>query len=168
MDIQTFATKLEAAKKEFDARASDFSGYKKPAMPEVLNYLKAYIATGNYPYNSNVVDYIKERETIPDHLSDHLNTEVYLAQQDLTKEKELEYDSKMAAEGFSKLIWNTSYRGLAELRAQQEGVFAARNISLTGKIVSDNRGEPFFIPKGNRTRGYSVFGSKGYYRPLAR
>ena len=165
MNHQTFATKLEAAKREFDA-IFDFSGYKRPATPEVLHYLKDYIATGNYPYNSEIASYIKEREVIPDGLSDYLNTEVYLAQQDLQKEKELEYDAKMTATGFVKITWDMSYRGPAEFQAQQDFDFISRNISLTGKIVSDGTGSPFFIPKGNRTRGLSVFGLKGYYKPL--
>lgn len=160
----TFAQKLIKEKKDFDSR--NVGSYKKPSMPEVLMYLKEYIATGEYPYNARVAKYILSKEAVPDDLKDYLETEVYLAQKDLKEEKGALLDNKMLGEGFLKISWNTEYRGNAELIAKKDVDLMSTKISLTGKIISDSRGTPFFIPKGKRSRGYSFVGLEGYYKPI--
>src|SRR5574343_1595714 len=148
--------KLQQAKAEFEQLK-----YKKPAMPEVLAYLKEAKkrVEGKTVYNSELTAEIMRAESLDEEWRDYINTEVYLAQQDYTAEREAELDAKMEAEGWHKLSEVGDYRGSAYLRAKREVDWLTQNIDIEGKIITDSGGRPFFIPKGRRSRGYNLVGT---------
>jgi len=154
---------LLAEKISFDAQ-----GYTKKAMPAVLEVLKQYIATGKYPYNAQVRDFILSLCTIDANLHDYLETEVYLAQQDLRKENESKLQQEMADKGFIPAKEWKGYVGLAQLVGNVQLDWMTSNIDKIGKIVVTNDGEDgFFIPKGKRTRGYYLRSlNNAFYKPI--
>lgn len=163
--MPTFNQKLAEAQKAFKA-AEGSGAYKRHALPEVLAYLKAYIAMGPYPYNAEVVKFILSKETVEPALHDYLDTEVYLAQHDLTAERDAARDAEMTAQGYLKLKPELEYRGPARIVAKKDADIFTRKVESVGKIVDGGNGYAFFIPKGRRTRGYSLFDLKGYYQPI--
>lgn len=171
--MNTFEQKLREAKTSFDERAKEHQGYKSKAMIEVLAYNKQAKAENSekYSYNSAIVDYICAKETIPSDLIDYLDTEVYLSQQDLRAELKASRDSGMVAEGwlvipkvhYAELF---TYRGKAVIKATKSNDWTTNRIETEGKIITAGNGEPFFVPKGKRTRGYYFQLLEGYYKPL--
>jgi hypothetical protein len=154
--------KLKEAQKVFEIEK-----YKKKAMPEALNYLKEYKATGKYPYNAQVVEYIMERETIDADLKDYLDTEVYLAQHDLRSEKEEEQEVEMRKEGYIPLKEVGNFTGKCLFTGKRSLDWLTNKVDMEGKIIKAHNGAPFFIPKGKRTRGYYLAGiDNGFYKPL--
>lgn len=140
----------------FDNLAKEHQGYTKKAMPEVLQYLKDYEATGKYPYNAEVRDFILTKENIKPELHDYLETEVYLAQHDLQAEKLATHTHEMADKGYLPTSQLNGYLGQAELVATKSLDWMTQKLATTGKIITAHNGEPFFIPKGSRTRGYYI------------
>lgn len=154
---KTFNQKLLEAQKEFK-KGKGGSNYDKIPMPEVVEYLRAFKATGAYPYNADVEQYIKDREEVSQTLEDYLGTEVYLAQGYLRKEKEIEYTEHMRAQGYIPIKEVTTYRGPAQLVAKRNIDFLTSNILLDGKVITSGDDRPFFVPKGRRSRGYYLDG----------
>lgn len=145
---------LLAEKITFDNLAKNHNGYKKKTMPAVLEALKQYKATGKYPYNAQVKEFILSLCQVDESLHDYLLTEIYLAQQDLEQEEKMKQTHEMADKGYIPACeWN-GYLGGAELIGTKSMDWMTSKIATTGKIIKANNGEPFFILKGKRSRGY--------------
>lgn len=157
----TFNQKLQIEKTVFDEQR-----FKKAPMPEVVQYLREYKATGKYPYNADVLKYIQSKETVSGELIDTLDTEIYLAQQFLRAEQLENKTHEMADKGFIPVkAWN-GYVGRAELVGKKSLDWATTQINKVGKIIALEDGG-FFIPKGNRTRGYYLRNlDEAFYKPI--
>ena len=121
----TLAQKLADAKKEWEVT----SNYNRDALPEVYQYNLAYRKDNPeaYGYNASILEYILKQESIPEELHDHLNTEVYLSQQQLTREKEQKYHLTMVAEGWIKL----------DKQAMELALEAKKNLTVKATMQSD-------------------------------
>lgn len=162
---------LQAARtvwEDADSRRSSGS-YDADAIPEVWAAYKEWRAENPdaYPYNADIEKWIVEKYGVREELADHLGTQVYLAQQQNRREKEAARDTEMAADGFMPIKWDTEYRGEVHVRARKETDFMSSNVSEYGKFVDGGNGGGFFIPKGRRTRGFTLQSLKGYYKPIA-
>ena len=124
-------------------------------MPEVLEAMRQYTATGKYPYNAQVKDFILSEHNIDSNLHDYLLTEIYLAQQDLRSEQKAKQQHEMADKGYVPCSQINGFTGEAELIATKSRDWFTQKIATTGKIIELEDG-PFFIPKGKRTRGYYI------------
>jgi hypothetical protein len=157
--------KLKEAQKVFEVEK-----YKKRAMPEVLQYLKDYKATLEdkaTAYNSSVIEYINEHETIDADMQDYLGTEVYLAQNDLRAEKETEHEKEMIAQGYTPVRDVGDFTGACVFVGVKSIDFYMGKIDMEGKITKAHDNRPFFIPKGKRTRGYYIETlDNAFYKPL--
>lgn len=165
--MQTFNEKLANAKNQWQIKKD----YDKQALPEVLAYLKQKKAevNGDTVFNAQLATYIAQKENVPNELLDYLNTEVYLAQHDLQKEKDNEYTAKMIQDGFTPLTSDTPYRGKIELIATKHNDWLTTNISQEATLKMLPDGHLFVIPKGNRTRGYFVRNlEQAFYKPLTK
>lgn len=156
-------TKLKQAQKIFKKE-----GYDKKAIPEVLQYLKDYKATGKYPYNNDVENYILSKEDVSSDIEKYLKTEIYLAQQDLRAEKDKEKEQEMLKIGFLPLSEVGDFTGPCLFIGTKDIDWMSAKIKKEGKITKTPKGDPFFIPKGNRTRGYycNDMSISGFYKPL--
>lgn len=163
--MKTFNEKLLEAQKEFEVQK-----YKKHAMPEVLAYYKLWHTEhpGQFCYNAMLVDYIKAHEDVSNDTDNHLGTEVYLAAHDVREEKHLQRDAEMFNAGYQKISPDVEYRGKIEVQAVQTSDWFTNKVAITGKLITDGRGAPFFVPKGKRTRGYRFDGFNfiGYFKPI--
>jgi len=143
--------------------------FNKEPMVEVVEALRQYKATLEpkaTAYNSEVEAYIvsKEKLELDSELKDYLGTEVYLAQRYLGNEARAKHAQEMADKGYIPCReWN-GYEGPAELVGKKQMDWMTANINKVGKIIKslvkvEDQGrtkiyEPFFIPKGKRSRGY--------------
>lgn len=156
--------KLKQAQKTFEIEE-----YKKKALPEVLEYLKEAKKKkdGKTVYNAELTAEIMRAENLPEEWEKYLNTEVYLAQQDLRAEEEEAHKQKMEADGWLPLTHTTEYRGKIELVANKDVDWMSAKIATEAKLVEAHDGGLFAIPKGKRTRGYAVAGLKNaFYKPF--
>jgi hypothetical protein len=97
-----FIKKLLKEKEVFESKGV-YGDYTKPVMPEVYEYQKQYRIEKNRPqgtiYNSELENYIIEKENIPENLRDYIKTEVYLSQKTEQKQNRENYKNKMLSEG---------------------------------------------------------------------
>lgn len=151
--------KLKQAQKVFEVE-----GYDKKAIPEILQYLKDSKKT----YNDDVVTYVIEKEDVSSDMKRYLKTEVFLAQQDLRAEKDEKQEQEMSKEGFLPLNKVGDFTGKCLFVATKDIDWMSAKIEKEGKIIKTPSGKPFFIPKGNRTRGYycNDMSISGFYKPL--
>jgi len=159
---------LQIEKAIFDNLVKDHKGYSKKAHQGVLEALKQYKATGKYPYNAQVKDFILSLCDIKAELHDYLETEVYLAQQDLGQEEKAKLTQDMADKGFIPCSEWKGYIGKAQLVGKKQLDWATASIDTTGKIIITNDGQDgFFIPKGKRSRGYYLRNlDEAYYKAI--
>lgn len=124
-------------------------------------------------YNSQIADAIMVDTGYTD--KDKLETLVFLAHKAFGKERRDARDAEMMAEGWSVIpsyetrgrdIPPISYRGAAMLCAKKSVDWMTSKLEMAGKIISDARGDAFFIPKGKRSRGYYMPMLDGYYKPI--
>jgi len=154
--IKNMNNKLLKAKSIFEIEK-----YKKKAMPEVMAYLKEFRKVknrGEYQtvYNSELEEYINEREKISDNLQHYLGTEVYLAQGEYRENIKQAKKEKLLSEGWSVLSEDVEYRGKIELLASVDSMLGNGNILQTCTIITDGDGKPFIIAKGKRSRGWRI------------
>ena len=146
--------------------------YRRDAIPEVYKYHQEWRVghPRETPYLSQIQKYILLKEKIPTDLHDQLYTEIYLANAQEERETEAQKDIEMLNKGFLKIPKPTidvpkfEYRGQIEIIATREADWMTRRITTTGKIITDGRGEAFFVPKGKRSRGYVFQLLEGYYK----
>jgi len=79
--------------------------YNREAMPEVYQLTKECqaIDISIYRYNSQIKDYILEKERIDTDLIKMLDTEIYLSQKQIDREKTETHKNKMLADGWMPL-----------------------------------------------------------------
>jgi len=144
--------------------------FNKAPMAEVVEALRQYKATlepNATAYNADVEKFILSLCKVDTDLHHYLGTEVYLAQQYLDKEAKAKHAQEMADKGYIPCReWN-GYEGPAELVGKKQMDWMTVNINKVGKIIKslvkvEDQGrtkiyEPFFIPKGKRTRGYYLY-----------
>lgn len=136
-----------------------------PHLPEVLNYLKQFRIEKNRGieqtiYNSELEEYIIEKENIPEELKDILSTQVYFAQGDLRNELKEKHKKKMLLAGWILLDKNAIDEALKQGKKLQVNAIA-NNDWATIKI--DKIYKPHIF-NGNyglmdlkaRTRGYNL------------
>lgn len=169
----TFYKKITAEKAIFDELKKDSKGYNKPAMVEVLEYLKQYRAEKNRGeqtvYNAELEDFIIEKEklNLSFEMKHYLGTEVYLSQKDYRAEIKKAYKEKMLKAGYIELTRDIDYRGKIELVASKEGMLGTANIEKMATIITGGDGYPFIIPQGKRTRGWYVTSlDNAFFKPL--
>jgi len=143
------------------------SKYNKAPMAEVVEALRQYKATlepNATAYNADVEKFILSLCNVDADLHDYLGTEVYLAQKYLDKEAKAKHVQEMADKGYIPCReWN-GYEGPADLVGKNDIDWMSISIKEVGKIIKslvkvEDQGrtkiyEPFFIPKGKRSRGY--------------
>lgn len=172
--MKTFVQELQHQKELFEAKelpAGYKTRYDKPAMLEVLEYLKVEIAknNGGTVYNESLALLIAKAENIPSDLYDHLKTEVYLAQHDYTDLKQKEHADKMLSLGYIPLTSKTDYRGKIELIATYNSDWFTNKIAQEAKIITAQNGTAFIVPKGKRSRGWYVYNlENAFYKPLTK
>jgi predicted RNase H-like nuclease (RuvC/YqgF family) len=155
-------TEIETLKKQNIEKNGGFGMRELPHLLEVLDYLKQFRqeknrVTEQTVYNSELLEYITEKENIPEHLKNILETQIYFAQQDFRKELELEYKNKMLNEGWLPLTNDIEYRGKIEYVAIRNSDFFTVKLANTGTVTETNDGKDLFlIPKGKRSRGYYI------------
>ena len=160
---KTFLEKLAEAKAIKEKSRKEKGGYgmlDTPHLAEVLEYLKQYRADKNRGqeqtvYNSELEEYITEKEKVPLELQNILGTQVFFVQGDFRDNLKAEHKSKMLSEGWQELTRETEYRGKIQLDAKFEGSWATSHIQDTAKLITDGAGQMFIIAKGKRSRGWS-------------
>lgn len=113
---------LEKAEQEWQTKKD----YERDALKKVYLYNLQFRETGNYPYNKDILNFILERESIPQEFQRHLETEIYLSQRQIDREKKNDFEKQLKQRGFEKVKWNRK--------------------DLDGKrieFIIDNRGEMF-------------------------
>jgi len=145
-------------------------GYKKKAMPEVLEYLKRAKErkNGDTVYNAELTSEIMEKENLSEEYRDYVNTEVYLAQHDYRAEQEQKYTNNMLAQGWKVLDNEIEYTGKCKYIATKSLDWYTAKLENTGTLKRIDDGEELFlIPKGKRSRGYYVRNlEKAFYQEL--
>jgi hypothetical protein len=173
---KTFIEKLTEAKAIKEQSQKDKGGYgmkDTPHLVEVLEYLKQYRTEKGRGqeqtvYNSELEEYITEKENIPQELKSILGTQVFFAQGDFRDNLKAEHKAKMLSEGWSELTRDVEYRGKIWLNAVCHGSWATSHINDTAKLITDGRGDMFIIAKGKRSRGWSFSSlEQAFYKPLA-
>lgn len=142
--------------------------YKRNAIEPVYQYNLQWREEnpGKYPYNDNIKEYIKEKESIPAELLEQLSMEVYLSQGQISRGEKDAYKQKMLAAGYLEL--NKEAVGKAITENKKLAVVAqATNDWMTMKI--DKTYKPFVFNRGTdkesyglmnpraRSRGYSLY-----------
>lgn len=99
---------LEKLKKEWETKKD----YERNALRKVYLYNLQFRKENpeKYPYNADILDFILEKESIPQELQDHLKTEIYLSQQQLAREREKELEEDLQRKGFVRI--NPQDKGL--------------------------------------------------------
>jgi len=113
-----------------------------------------------YGYNAAIVDYIMEKENIPEDLKDILGTQVYFSQKDIERKKIEKYESKMLSEGWLKLTKELIQKALDEkkkilLSATHTNDWATSKVNKTLKPHLFN-GEYGLMELRARSKGYSL------------
>lgn len=155
-----FSDKLRERAEKWEEKTCAEKYDNGDVMPEILAYNKKWREENpeKYPYNSAIADFVKEREEISEDLLDYLNTEVYLSQQEIRKEKEREIEQKMKENGFEVLTeerakeLGTGTR--IETKSKAEGVLGVINTSGDYKLFIRQDGTPMLMKPKSRTRGY--------------
>jgi len=90
---------LEKAEQEWQTKKD----YERDALKKVYLYNLQFRETGNYPYNKDILNFILERESIPQEFQRHLETEIYLSQQQIVRDREKELKEDLLKKGFVKI-----------------------------------------------------------------
>lgn len=132
-------------------------------MPEVLALLNEYCATGQYPYNSNVIRFISEREGIGPEMEGWVSRELYLANQQREKDNQRAEIEEQIAAGWQRMTSEVcdsltpGTRIIFKSRASSEPVHC--------RVIAGADGKPFILPGRKRNRGYNAssfaFGGAG-------
>jgi len=161
-------TELEQALKDYKIK-KDFD---RDAIPTVWKLYQEWCKEhkDETRYFSTIQSYVLSKENIPDELHEQLHREIYLANHQEDRAKEQAKDIEMFANGYLKIPKprrdepKFEYRGNIEIVASKDNDMFTHRIVTTGKIITDGRGEAFFIPKGKRSRGYTFQLLNGYYK----
>jgi hypothetical protein len=173
--METFIEKLQESKAIKEQSQKDKGGYgmlNTPHLPEVLEYLKQFRTEKGRGqeqtvYNSELEEYITEKEKVPQELQDILGTQVYFAQGDFRDNLKAEHKAKMLAEGWKELTRETEYRGKIMLDGKVDGMMGTHHINDTAKLITDCKGYLFIVAKGKRSRGWFVSSlEQAFYKPL--
>jgi len=157
----TFNEKLKKAEENFNKKG--FKKYEKKSMIEVLNYNKQYRKENpkEYPYNSNIVDFILEKEKVDNEMLDHLGTEVYLSQHDIKIEKDTEEEIERKKDGYTRItnknVCDIPVDVKVELLLSTRSLVGAlRKSSNVCRVLKDGDGEVFFLLPRCRRKGYTA------------
>ena len=166
---------LESLKQEV-TRKKNYD--EKPA-----DYVVKYIRDNpEIKYNQQYADAIAKDlgDITPDQKS-NLNTEVYLAQQEVRRLKEVERGKKLAQEGYQPLdpskakqiIQDAKDRGIKlEVVRKSDGILGTSESKNIYRPSIDADGNPFLMPKNNTRKGYRADDLTGdspmYYREVGK
>ena len=145
-------------------------GYKQNAMPEIYTYYNEFIVTGKYPYNREVADFIKARETIPEHLHKYLDTEVYLCSQQLDRERRFKNTAEMLSQGWQVLNVESANKlngKQIEVSATQENNLFTGKITGIFKVFVVNDKYPYLMKPRATRKGIAVIGiDNAFYKEV--
>ncbi|MFA5340187.1 MAG: hypothetical protein WC332_00275 [Clostridia bacterium] len=150
----TLNEKLREEKTKWDIH----SNYRKEAIEEVKEYNLAYRKeTGKYPYNRMIADYILSKEKIDDDLLRYLETEVYLSQQDISRDEEIERQKEYLKNGWNIITLDVldQFQDGQKIKAIlcYSGLLGSGEKEKKLKVINFN-GEVIFMPLTARTKGY--------------
>ena len=155
--------KLEAGAKAWAIK----SEYHRPAMPEILALNKQYRIENpkEYGYNADIKRYViaKGNLNLSPEADDYLDTEVYLSQQDLHKEKQKAYSDKMLSAGWLPLTEDLVRKAFAEkkrLEIEREGTSVLCTTSKVKHIYKtfvSHENKVYLMKPKARNRGFFVY-----------
>jgi hypothetical protein len=136
----------------------------------VYAYYKEFLATGKYPYNREVANFIKAREAIPEDLYKYLDTEVYLASQQRTREVYELHKTDMLSQGRQVLTVESAIKlngKKIEVSATQEHDMFTHKVADIFKVFVVNDKYPYLMKPRATRKGIAVLGiDNAFYKEV--
>jgi hypothetical protein len=164
--------------------ATDTHAFNVPPLPEILTAYKEYVATGKYPYLSDVDAFAVEKYKLPPSCAEALHHQSYLASQEYRREAAEETKKGLVNAGWIEINlqnWaDVPTTGRAELRLDtSDDMFGGVNVKVcrlianTFKLTKDSEPQThaFFLPGRARSKGWDAYhlatrGKSAYYRMI--
>jgi hypothetical protein len=138
------------------------ASYNVPPLPYIYDKYLEFIATGEYPYNESVKQFIiKDLPGLSEHQIRNVLFYVYLASQVYHKVKEAKRRADLEAQGWALF----SYDSARALNHGQRIIMHRKGHNIlcqevtkdqTFKVFVDSKGDRYLMKKGARTRGFAI------------